>query len=82
MPLPVLISRKTHAERRTAARRRIVQTANRYKLARYRAAYVHRPVPRLLSMRQVNEAVCICRRQQLVPAATLAMAGFNVTEIR
>lgn len=32
---------------------------------------------RLLGMRQLQRAVCVCRRQRLVHPLTIAMAGFN-----
>lgn len=64
-----------------AARRRIVQAANRVRLARsrYVRSLVWREVesPKLLTMRQLQQAVAIIRHHGVVDDATLAAAGFR-----
>jgi hypothetical protein len=60
---------------RQAAREKIVQAANRHMLksGRRRGGY---PV-RLLSMRQIQRAVFVCRQNLLVDAKVLEAAGFR-----
>lgn len=75
-----LVSSSTPSSR-PAARALIVQRANIFKVNahrrrwRWNAGVMTRPT--LLSMRQLQLAVCICRRNNLVTAETLAAAGFR-----
>ncbi len=55
------------------ARRKIVDKAWAFRLRNGRSV---KPI----TMRHLNEAVCICRRNRLVSRSTLAAAGFNPTE--
>lgn len=63
-------------EGRDEARVRIVQTANRFILAQ--SSRRTPPFPaRLLGMRQVQQAVCVVRRNRLVSDADLKLAGYR-----
>lgn len=64
-------------EARTAARRKIIQAANAYRLRLHRAAPTPRPPLRLLSARHIQQAVCIVRRRRLVKPEVLVTAGFR-----
>lgn len=58
------------------ARLNIIQTANAFKLRRKQRV----PIPfitRLLSMRHIQEAVCIVRRNRLVDSQVLVDAGYK-----
>lgn len=63
-------------DRRTA-RERIVQAANAHIL---RVHLRHSYMPRLISGRQIQRAVCIARRHQLVRPGVLAAAGYREVE--
>jgi hypothetical protein len=64
---------------RADARARIIQTANRDKLRRYRrqSRRIRRPEPRLYGPRQINEAVAHVRNRRLVKPEVLEAAGFR-----
>lgn len=64
-------------KRRNDARRKIIQTANQFKLKKSRQRFYPHPAPRVLGVRNLHEAVCIVRRNRLLPAATLIIAGFQ-----
>jgi len=60
---------------RTTARWKIIQAANKYKLRmRFR--------PRLFGMKQIHQAVFICRQRKLVKPELLEQAGFNGTKAK
>lgn len=61
---------------RAAARRKIIQTANRFRVhqAQRRRPYVP---PMVYSARHIQQAVCVARRNALVKADVLDAAGFN-----
>lgn len=60
---------------RNSARTEILQTANNYMLHMARVRYAMAPV--LLNMRQINQAVCVCRHNQLVKPEVYRWAGFK-----
>ena len=70
---------------RRQARERIVQAANRIRMARARYVYatVNRPVepPALLSLRHIHLAVAVVRHWGAVDDAILVAAGFRVRPV-
>lgn len=71
---------KRHASKavRRDARTDIIQKANRFRLSGVRRPMLY-PV-RPFDTRHIQQAVCVCRRNRLVSAATLELAGYNATE--
>lgn len=71
---------------RTEARLQIVRAVNAFKLRFYRwnTSRIRRPLPqpRLIGLRQIQDAVCIARRNQLVDAHAFEAAGFRREERR
>lgn len=55
-----------------AARWKILRAANQYRLRSGLAKYVG-----LYGMRQIQQAVAVCRHWRLVPAEVLEAAGYN-----
>lgn len=68
-------------EKRADARRRILQTVNRFMLANARRKVPFVP-SRPLSTRHIQRAVFIARQHRLVPSHVLVAAGFNTERAR
>jgi hypothetical protein len=68
-------------EERVKARTEIVQAANRHVMrGHYRRGFVSARfeyLPTLMSQRNLQRAVCVCRRNALVTPDVLVAAGFN-----
>lgn len=64
---------------RAEARLRIIQACNRRKIGRARSSWVQVP-PRLFGERQIQKAVCMARRFDLVDAEVLVAAGFRAVK--
>lgn len=61
---------------KTEARRKIIQTANRYRLHRAQRRTPFFP-PTVYSARHIQQAVRVVRFNELVDAETLNVAGFR-----
>ena len=61
---------------RTEARRKIIQTANRFRVHQAHRRWPYVP-PTVFSARHIQQAVCVVRRHGLVKPEVLEAAGFN-----
>ena len=66
------------AESRRDARLKIVQAANRWKMTRQLPIGKHYAYqPKLFSLRQIQQAVCVVRRRGLAKPEVLETAGYR-----
>lgn len=63
---------------RSSARARIVDAANRHRRSRW-SRHPVQFVPPAFSMRTLQLAVCVCRRNRLVKPEILTAAGFRAS---
>ncbi len=75
--------RRTDPENKDLARLRIIQEANSFRLrTKGIRGFTSRGINQMFGPRHIQQAVCVCRRNNLVPAEVLKLAGFRSKERR